>query len=78
MKPRLTTVKQVKEDLRGWRLNRSVFVGDAGMDSFDNRKELSRGLGRFILAMPWSAAALGLETSPACEAEATLPTANPA
>jgi transposase len=47
-----TTVAKVKEDLRGWRLNRSVIVGDAGMDSFDNRKALTKGLGRYILAMP--------------------------
>ena len=48
----VTTVKKVKEDLRGWRLGRSVFVGDAGMDSEENRAELSRGLGKYILAMP--------------------------
>jgi transposase len=48
----VTTVKKVKEDLRGWRLGRSVFVGDAGMDSEDNRAELSKGLGKYILAMP--------------------------
>jgi hypothetical protein len=27
----VTTVKKVKEDLRGWKLSRCVFVGDAGM-----------------------------------------------
>jgi len=48
----VTTVKKVKEDLRGWRLGRSVFVGDAGMDSEENRAELSKGLGKYILAMP--------------------------
>lgn len=47
-----TTVKRVKEDLRGWRLHRSIFVGDAGMDSAENRQELSRGVGHYILAMP--------------------------
>lgn len=48
----VTTVKQVKADLRGWRLNRCLFVGDAGMVSADNLKTLSRGGGRYILCMP--------------------------
>jgi transposase len=47
-----TTVAQVKEDLRGWRLGQAIFVGDAGMDSEANRQELARGLGHYILAMP--------------------------
>jgi hypothetical protein len=34
------------------RLDRSVFVGDAGMYSAANLLALSRGLGRYILAMP--------------------------
>lgn len=46
----VTTVKQVKEDLRGWRLGRCVFVGDAGMNSEDNRKRLALGGGKYILA----------------------------
>src|SRR5208283_1539548 len=33
----VTTVEQVKKDLRGWRLGRCVFVGDSGMNSADNR-----------------------------------------
>jgi transposase len=36
--------------LKGWRLGRCVFVGDAGMNSEDNRKLLSRGNGKYILA----------------------------
>jgi hypothetical protein len=48
----VTTVAQVKEELRGWKLGRAIFVGDAGMDSEQNRRELSRGLGHYILAMP--------------------------
>lgn len=48
----VTTVKRVKADLRGWRLNRCLFVGDAGMVSADNLKTLSRGGGRYILCMP--------------------------
>lgn len=47
-----TTVAQVKESLRGWKLGRAIFVGDAGMDSEENRRELARGLGYYILAMP--------------------------
>lgn len=47
-----TTVAQVKEELRGWKLGRAVFVGDAGMDSAANRRELAKGLGHYILAMP--------------------------
>lgn len=47
-----TTVAQVKEGLRGWRLGQAIFVGDAGMDSEANRQELARGLGHYILAMP--------------------------
>lgn len=48
----VTTVKQVKADLRGWRLGRCVFVGDAGMVSASNLVELSRGGGRYLLAKP--------------------------
>ncbi len=46
----VTTVEQVKADLRGWRLGRCVFVGDAGMNSEDNRRELGLGGGKYILA----------------------------
>jgi hypothetical protein len=48
----VTTVAKVKEDLRGWRLGRCVFVGDAGMYSTENKEALSKGLGRYILAVP--------------------------
>jgi transposase len=44
------TVDQVKRDLRGWRLGRCVFVGDAGMNSEENRRTLSLGGGKYILA----------------------------
>jgi len=46
------TVKKVKEDLRGWKLTRCVFVGDAGMVSGDNLKQLALGGGRYVLCMP--------------------------
>ncbi len=45
----VTTVEQVKQDLRGWRLGRCIFVGDAGMNSEQNRRTLSLGNGKFIL-----------------------------
>src|SRR5215472_1251052 len=47
-----TTVAQVKEGLRGWRLGQAIFVGDAGMDSEANRQELAKGVGHSILARP--------------------------
>jgi transposase len=46
----MTTVTKVKEDLRGWRLGRCVFVGDAGMNSEENRRSLALGNGKYILA----------------------------
>jgi hypothetical protein len=46
----VTTVEKVKTDLAGWRLGRCVFVGDAGMNSEDNRRSLALGNGKYILA----------------------------
>jgi hypothetical protein len=48
----VTTVAQVKKDLRGWKLGRCVFVGDAGMVSADNLRTLSLGGGHYIVCMP--------------------------
>ena len=48
----VTTVARVKRELKGWRLNRCVFVGDAGMVSADNLRTLARGGGRYIVCMP--------------------------
>jgi hypothetical protein len=45
----VTTVEQIKNDLRGWRLGRCIFVGDAGMNSVDNRRTLALGNGKYIL-----------------------------
>jgi hypothetical protein len=45
----VTTVEKVKADLRGWRLGRCIFVGDAGMTSEDNRRKLALGGGKYIL-----------------------------
>ena len=48
----VTTVAKVKQELKGWRLNRCVFVGDAGMVSAQNLRTLARGGGRYIVCMP--------------------------
>lgn len=48
----VTTVAQVKSDLKGWQLGRCLFVGDAGMVSQANLQTLSRGGGKYLLAMP--------------------------
>jgi hypothetical protein len=45
-----TTIKQVRTDLRGWNLSRTIFVADAGMNTSDNREELSRACGKYVLA----------------------------
>src|SRR5580704_4610679 len=48
----VATVARIKDDLRAWRLGRCLFVGDAGLYSAGNLAALSRGLGRYILAVP--------------------------
>ena len=48
----VTTVEQVKEDLKGWRLTRCVFVADAGMVSQENLRLLGMGGGKYIVCMP--------------------------
>jgi len=48
----VATVARIKQDLHAWRLGRCLFVGDGGMYSADNLIELSRGLGRYVLAVP--------------------------
>ncbi len=44
------TVKKVREDLRGWKLGRALFVADSGMNSSTNREELARACGKYLLA----------------------------
>jgi hypothetical protein len=44
------TVERVRSDLRGWNLGRAMFVADAGMNSEDNRTELARACGKYLLA----------------------------
>ncbi len=46
----VSTVETIKRDLRGWNLGRALFVADAGMNSEDNRKELAKACGTYLLA----------------------------
>lgn len=48
----VTTVRKVREDLRGWRLTRCLFVGDASMVSQANFRALAKGGGKYLMAMP--------------------------
>ena len=45
-----STVERVRADLRGWNLGRAMFVADAGINSADNRVELARACGKYLLA----------------------------
>jgi transposase len=45
-----TVLAEVKADLAGWRLNRTVWVVDAGFTSAENRKVLTGGGNGFIIA----------------------------
>jgi hypothetical protein len=42
-------IRQVKDDLRAWRLTRVVWVGDRGFSSAENRRYLQRAGGHYIL-----------------------------
>jgi len=44
------TIEHVRADLRGWKLGRALFVADSGMNSQENRRELSRACGKYLLA----------------------------
>jgi len=46
----VNTVEQVRKDLRGWNLGRALFVADSGMNSADNRVELAKACGKYLLA----------------------------
>ena len=48
----VTTVAQVKRELRDWQLTRCLFVGDAGMVSAANFKALAAGGGKYLMCMP--------------------------
>ena len=45
-----STIKTIKKDLRGWNLGRALFVADSGMNSQENRKELAKACGTYLLA----------------------------
>lgn len=45
----MDTIERVKNDLSEWRLNRLIFVHDAGMSSEDNLRYLQRGGGHYIV-----------------------------
>jgi transposase len=45
----MATIEKVKNDLSGWRLNRCIFVHDAGMTSEANLQYLQRGGGHYIV-----------------------------
>jgi len=44
------TIKKVREDLRGWKLGRALFVADSGANSAANREELAKACGKYLLA----------------------------
>ena len=44
------TIKKVRADLRGWKLGRALFVADSGNNSEENRQELSKACGKYLLA----------------------------
>ena len=46
----VSTIDQIRTDLRGWKLGRALFVADSGMNSEDNRSELARACGKYLLA----------------------------
>lgn len=45
----METIERVKMDLSNWRLNRLIFVHDAGMSSQENLRYLQRGGGHYIV-----------------------------
>ena len=46
----VNTIEQIRADLRGWNLGRALFVADSGMNSEENRAQLSRACGKYLLA----------------------------
>ena len=42
-------IRRVKDDMRAWSLSRIVWVADRGFSSADNRRELMRGAGGYII-----------------------------
>jgi hypothetical protein len=48
----VSRVEQVGSDLRGWNLTRAIFVANSGVNPEDNRIELSRACGNYLLSTP--------------------------
>jgi transposase len=46
----IETIKKVREDLRGWKLGRALFVADSGGNSQENREEIAKACGKYLLA----------------------------
>ena len=46
----VSTVQRVRSDLCGWNLNRAIFVADSAINSKNNREELARACGKYLLA----------------------------
>ena len=46
----VATVTRVKRDLKGWKLGRALFVGDAGFNSADNPHQLAEACGTYLPA----------------------------
>lgn len=45
------TVARVKADLKDWNLGRALFVADSGMNSQENRAQLAKACGKYLLAV---------------------------
>ncbi|MBF0622652.1 MAG: transposase, partial [Magnetococcales bacterium] len=46
----VTTIQRIKDDLKGWNLSRALFVADSGMNSEENRVDLAKACGKYLLA----------------------------
>jgi len=57
----VSTVEQIKRDLRGCNLGWALFVADSGMNSEDNRKELDKAFGTYLLATRMASVVEGKE-----------------
>jgi transposase len=53
----VSTVETIRADLKGWKLGRALFVADSGMNSEDNRAELTKACGKYLLACRMSSVA---------------------
>ena len=45
-----STIEKIMSDLRGWNLNRAMFVAGSGLNSNENRSELAKACGKYLLA----------------------------